>query len=457
MSPPVTPGADPGSWAELDRRLVGRLCRPGSDGYARATTPLNATARQEPAAVAQVACTEDVAACLRWASDQGTPVRVQASGHGAARDIGADTLLVDTSALDDVQVDAGARTVRVGAGARVGAVNAAAWRHGLLFPGGTAADVAVTGYVGWGGVGWLTRPHGLASSALLSVDVVDASGQVRHADDEHDQDVLWAYRGGGGVGVATTLTFRLFPAEHLWAGYALWPASALDAVASAWGAAVPSLHPALTTSLALLHAPDAPTVPPALRGQPVVHMSAASIAGPDAGRSLLTALADAPAASVSTFGPCDADRLAGVHLDPPGPVPAVGVGRWLTADVAAHAAEVLACAGTTTSSPVAELELRHVAAPASTVPGAETSAPGPFLLHATGAGPDAHTRNVTQQALDAVLVAVSAYDTGRSAPAFCDGQTDVASALDPDALERLRTLRAHLDPRGLIGPARVLS
>ena len=431
------------------------LALPGSDGYQHATAPRNSIAAQQPFAVVAAGTAGDVSAALSWASAHAVPVRVQASGHGAGSPVGADVLLVDTSRLNAIEVDPTARTVRVGAGATIGAVNAAVWPHALLFPGGTAPDVAVTGYTAWGGVGWLTRPHGLASASLIAVDIVDATGRCFTSDEDHEPDVLWAYRGGGGVGIATSLTFRLFLADALWAGYALWPVEQLAVVAAAWGSALPGLHPALSTAIALLHAPDAPTVPAALRGRPVVHLTAATVGGVEAGQTLLDVLESVPPPALQTFGPADAERLAGIHLDPPVAVPALGEGRWLTAAAAAHVAEILTAAGTG-AVPLAELELRWVECPASAVDGAQTTTPGPLLLHVTGAGPDAKTRRATERALTMVLEAVDGYDTGRSAVAFCDGQPVAHQALGPVTLARLRRVRDRIDPDGVIGAARPL-
>jgi FAD/FMN-containing dehydrogenase len=356
-----------------------------------------------------------------------------------------------------VEVDPDRRVVRVGAGAQVGAINGDAFAHGLLAPGGTAPDVGVTGYVAHGGVGWLTRPHGLAGGALLSVDVVDGAGRMLHADDEQHTDLLWAYRGGGGVGVATRLELRLFPAQDLFAGYLLWPVEQADEVIPAWGRALDRLHPALTSALALLHAPDAPAVPEFLRGKRVVHLSAATVAGDAALQTLRTVLSTVPPPALDTLGPCDAARLTTIHLDPPAPVPAVGEGRWLTAEAGARALDILTAAGTDADSPIAEMELRHVAAPPSTVPGAETSCPGDVLLHATGPGPDPDSRRRVAAALDTVLAVARSVDTGRSAAAFRDGHDRAPDAFPSDVRARLAAIRREVDPTGLILSSRSLA
>lgn len=449
--------------ADLAGTLDGTVWLPGSAGYTRSTTPRNATGHQAPVAVAAVTGPGDISACIRAAAAAGVNVAVQATGHGAAGDLNASTMVVDTSALDTVEVDPVARVVRAGAGATFGAINAAAWRFGLLGLAGTAPGVGVAGYTFAGGVGWLTRPHGLAAATLRRVDWVDGNGAVRRTDDtDHgDTDALWAFRGGGGVGVASALELSVVPAADLWAGYLLWPATQLAEVADAWAAATAQFDPALTTSLALLRqVPDMPGLPASLRGHPAVHLCAASTAGARAGAALQDILDRLPAAVVDTRGPCDAARLSGIHLDPPGPVPALGEGRWLTDRTTGDAHAILGAAGICADSALAEVELRHVAARPSgddaspAVSGALTSCPGTFLLHATGPAADPDTTSHIEQNLTRVRDAAKAADTGRAASAFCDGRPNAPDTHDNPTRKRLTAIRGAADPDGVIRAAR---
>jgi hypothetical protein len=167
-------------------------------------------------------------------------------------------------------------------------------------------------------------------------------------------------------------------------------------------------------------------------------------------------LAGLPAAAIDTLGPCDSERLATIHLDPPVAVPALGDGRWLTSDGAAHALEILTACGTGLDSPLSEIELRHLACPPSSVPGALTNCPGELLLHAVGPAPTAEGSLAVRHGLERVLAAAAPTDTGHSAAPFRDGQIDALDALDEAARHRLGRVQGELDPQGLISPARVL-
>ncbi|OBG20591.1 FAD-binding oxidoreductase [Mycobacterium sp. 852002-51057_SCH5723018] len=438
------------------------LSPPGSAAYRAATNPHNATVVQRPAMAAHPRSADEVAHAVQWAAQRNLGVAVQASGHGAGAPIEADRLLVDTSGLNAVRIDAQARVAHVGAGATWSAVSAVAERDGLLGLAGTSPTVAVAGYTFGGGVGFLTRPYGMASSALLAVDYVDGNGQIRRAAEDAadavDREALWAFRGGGGVGLATALTVELVAPPGLWAGYQLWSIDALGPVADAWVSAMGQIGDALSTSISVLHTPPgAPMFPPALQGVPIVHLAFASPQGPDAAGPLLRALRAAPAPVVdSSWAPADAARLAQIHLDPPNPVPALGLGRWLGPSAPAVAAGVLGTAAAA-DSPVAVVELRNVGNHAHTRDGATTAVPGPFLLHAVGVATELASRSRTEDGLARARAAARPADLGRAAASFADGRGAIADGLDHSDLQRLAGISTALDPDQRLAPSRVLA
>ena len=432
---------------------------PGSPPYEEATSPHNTSGSQRPAEVARPTDAAGVVDAIRYARRRGLSIAVQATGHGAAGDIGDDILLIDTSALAQISIDAGERVARAGAGASWGAVNAAAEPHGLLGLAGSSPTVSVSGYTFGGGVGWLTRPHGLASSHLRSVDWVDLDGRLRHAsddaDDAIDRDALWSFRGGNGVGIAVELEFDLIEVPDLHAGFLLWPADALPGIARAWASSLTEAGPSLTTSLGVLRAPSAPPFPPELQGTAVVHLAIAAAEGPGDAAALLAALSTMPAPAVDTWGPVNADELAGIHLDPPVAVPAVGGGRWLDEGAGPAAADILGVA-LEPGSPLLMVELRYVAHPHSDTDGAMTNAPAPFLLHAVGDATDADARHAFDRAFDLIRGASAEADIGRSAASFSEGTLRVAEALTPPDLARRAAIQSAVDPSHIIRTGRQL-
>ena len=435
------------------------LAWPGSSAYRAGTTPHNSTGAQRPAVVAHPHSAEEVAQAVRWAAGRNLGVAVQASGHGAGAPIGPNQVLVATSGLDDVFIDAEARIAHVGAGATWSAVNSKAERHGLFGLAGSSPTVAVAGYAFGGGVGFLTRPYGMASSSLLAVDYVDGLGQARRAvedaPDPVDREALWAFRGGGGVGIATRLTFELVAPQALWAGYQLWGIAELAAVTEAWSSAMGEVGDALATSISVLHTPPGAPFPEALRGVPVVHLAFASPAGPDAAAPLLTAQRAAPPPTLdSSWAPADAARLAQIHLDPPDPVPALGIGRWLDATTPQLAGDVLSTAAEPDSG-MAMIELRNVGNSALARAGAITAVPGPFLLHAVGLAADSGSRAATEHALTQVRTVAQPADVGLAAASFAEGRAEVDDGLPSAERQRLAEVRAAVDPDRRLAPSRI--
>ena len=137
--------------------------------------------------------------------------------------------------MNRVSIDLERRIARAEAGAlwagRGPAAPSAAWPslHG------SSPDVGVAGYSLGGGVGWLARLHGLQCNSLTAVELVTADGEHVRADADHEPELFWALRGGGGnFGAVTALEFRLYPIERVYAGSLIWPWEDAQRVLHRW-------------------------------------------------------------------------------------------------------------------------------------------------------------------------------------------------------------------------------
>ena len=436
---------------EIARSLpAGTVYRPGTEQYATSTSPDNSSFPQRPDAVVRPRTTDDVAAAVTLARALGLRVGVQATGHGAGSPLGDGLVLVDTSALDAVSIDPTTRTARVGAGVTWSKVQEQAETHQLLALSGTSPTVGVSGYTFNGGVGWLARPFGLASAALRAVEYVDGVGRVHRVSDDSADDIereaLWAFRGGAPVGLATELEFDLFPVSDLWAGYLLWPADHLTALAAAWTGALEHAPDTLTSTLSLLGIPPQGPFPDALLNTTVVHLSYASTAGEQGLASMRDAMRAVAEPAIDTTGPSDAATLSGIHLDPPVAVPARGLGRWLGPIIADVVVATFQAARIGQPDGLNMIELRHVDSAAQGRNGALTRPPGPFLLHAVGAAASDERRAEVDSGLARVESVARPVDLGRAAPSFREGQPGPADAYTEPELRRLAQVAAHTDP-----------
>ena len=197
--------------AEFRQGFRGAVFREGDAGYDEARTVWNAMVDRKPALVVRPTGAADVMHAVDYARENGLPLSVKGGGHNIAGTAVCDGgLMIDLSGMNEVRVDPEARTARVGPGATLGDMDHETQVFGLAAPGGVVSTTGVAGLTLGGGFGWLSRKYGLAVDNLRSVDVVTAAGELVHASEDENADLLWGIRGGGGnFGIVTSFEFDL--------------------------------------------------------------------------------------------------------------------------------------------------------------------------------------------------------------------------------------------------------
>ncbi len=239
----------------------GRLIAPEDDGYQEARSVYNAMIDKKPALVASCTTPDDVAWVVGFARRHGLPLAIRGGGHnGAGLGTVDDGVVADLSPMKSIEVDPGARTVRVGGGCTWAEVDAATGEHGLATPSGIISTTGVGGLTLGGGLGHLTRGFGLTIDNLLDADMVLASGEQVRASDH--PDLFWAIRGGGGnFGVVTSFTFRLHEVGTIFGGPTFWPAEQGAEVLSVYREFMPSAPRELNGFFAYHVVPPGPPFP----------------------------------------------------------------------------------------------------------------------------------------------------------------------------------------------------
>jgi FAD/FMN-containing dehydrogenase len=254
--------------AESARRKLasgfeGLLIGPDAQGYDEARTVYNGMIDKRPGLIARPQRPEDVARVVSFARDGGFTLAVRGGGHnGAGLGTVDDGVVIDLSLLNGIEVDAQARTVRVGGGCTWGEVDRATNEHGLATPSGIIGTTGVGGLTLGGGLGHLTRKCGLTIDNLLEAELVLASGErVRASADEHP-DLYWAIRGGGGnFGVVTSFLFRLHEVDMVVAGPTFWPVEQAGEILSAYREFIPNAPRELSGFFAFATVPPADPFP----------------------------------------------------------------------------------------------------------------------------------------------------------------------------------------------------
>jgi len=192
--------------------LTGRVVVPGDCEYNQARKEYNLAIDEYPFAI--VYCFEpcDVANAITWSREREIILRVRSGGHNyEGYSTGTGKLVIDTSCMNDIEVNTNNNTVKVQAGTRLLSLYECLYKYGYAFPGGTCPSVAISGLVLGGGIGLSARFLGLTADSLIEAEMIDYAGNQLIASDAYNSELFWALRGAGGgnFGVVTNYKFRL--------------------------------------------------------------------------------------------------------------------------------------------------------------------------------------------------------------------------------------------------------
>ncbi|MFF2371535.1 FAD-binding protein [Agromyces sp. NPDC058110] len=453
------------AFAELAARLDGRLSVPGDPGWDADRLAWNLAVDQRPAAVVVAASAEDAVRTVRAAAASGLGVAAQSTGHNAgplaAQADFDEVVLLRMHELLGVEIDAEARVARIQPGAQWGDVVAAATPHGLAALAGSSHDVGVMGYTLGGGVSWLARSHGLAANQVLAAEIVTADGELRRIDAEHDADLFWAIRGGGGdFGVVTALEFRLFPIAEVVAGMLLWPLEAADEVLRAWSEWTGGLPDSVTSTARVLRLPPLPELPPFLAGRSIVVIEAVCQESPGRAAELLAPLR-ALAPEIDTVHPQPVAELLQLHMDPPVPTPGHGDGMMLSEFSPATVRAFLEAVGPGSETALLSAEIRHLGGAvdpdAALALAAEHDVPVPGVVSGFDAQYLVYAVGIPMPGIgDALVMSLgrlfSRIEPWRAPVEYVNFAEHARSAeqLWGDRVHRLRAVKHEVDPEGLI-------
>jgi FAD/FMN-containing dehydrogenase len=423
---------------------------PHDPNWNEARLAWNLAVDQQPAAVALPESADDVQAIVRWARERGLRVAPQGTGHNALP-LGslAHTVLLKTERMRGVTIDVRKQSARVQAGVLWAEVTDAAAGYGLAALAGSSADVGVVGYTLGGGISWLGRRYGLAANSVTAVELVNAEGELVRADAEHNADLFWALRGGGGsFGVVTALEFTLYPITEVHAGVLFFPLERGAEVLRAWRRWVDAVPDEVTSVGRFLQFPPIPAIPEPLRGGSFAVIEAVSLLGADATDELLRPLR-ALGPTMDTFRTMPVNELKHLHMDPEHPVPGAGDGLMLSDfnDTAIDA--LVGIAGAGSGSPLLSVEVRHaggVLARKAPVAGALASLDGRFLVFAVGMAPTPELGAAVRAHVELVQNALAQWDSGRTYLNFSEKRERGERLFGDLTYRRLQTVKAAVDP-----------
>jgi FAD/FMN-containing dehydrogenase len=222
---PATARAAAATVERLRSALRGTVLSRVSADYDDARRLFNGMIDCRPLAIVQPLDVADIREALLIAQDEHLELAVRGGGHNVAGlALVDDGIVIDCSTLRHVDVDEGNRLATCDPGVLWGELDAATHAHRLATTGGIISDTGVAGLTLGGGLGWLMGLHGLSCDNLIEAEVLLANGDLAVASEDDHKDLLWALRGGGGnFGVVTRFRFRLHPVSQVFAGSVVYP------------------------------------------------------------------------------------------------------------------------------------------------------------------------------------------------------------------------------------------
>jgi FAD binding domain/Berberine and berberine like len=442
----------PGRFAEaLDSKIV----FPEDPRWDETRRAWNLAADQQPTAIALPESVEDVIAAVELATALSLRIAAQSTGHNATPlgDLSG-TLLVKTEGMRSIEVNPATRIARIAAGVQSLELVEAAAAHGLAPIAGSSPDVGMVGYTLGGGLGWLGRRYGLASSSVRAIELVTADGRRVRADHENHPDLFWALRGGGGdFGIVTALELELVPITTVYAGVLWWPIERDHEVLHAWADLTRSELPdEFTTVGRYLRFPPIPDIPEPLRGQSFVVVQVVHAGDPAQADELLKPLRALRPVN-DTIRSMSTTELTRMHMDPEHPVPASGGGLLLQSLPTEAVDQLISTAGAGAHSPLLSVEVRHLGGElgrARPENGALAALDSEYALFAVGIAPTGEAKLQITEHLGTMAGGLRPWTSDRSYLNFTEQQRDPRTFWTPAAYTRLSRVKASIDPGNLI-------
>lgn len=237
-------------------KLTGRVIFRGDPGYDSARKNWDPHTNKFPKVFVFAQKTKDVANAIKWARENRVPIRPRSGRHALETNLSQVNggIVIDVSEMNKIKLNKKNGTVIVETGNRVGRIANTLARQGFIAPFGDSPTVGIGGITLGGGIGPLQRTIGLISDNLISLEMVDAKGNVIKANKKQNADLLWASRGGGGgnFGIYTKYKFNVRRAPESATVYRItWPWNQFEKVLKAWQLWAPSVDTRLGSELSI--------------------------------------------------------------------------------------------------------------------------------------------------------------------------------------------------------------
>lgn len=434
-------------------QIKGMVILPGEDQYDDTRRAWNLSVDQRPAAILIAGNVADITKAVLYAGRRNLDIAVQSTGHGVVK-AANDCLLILTSNLGEIEIDAINRTAYIGAGAKWGEVLDETQQFGLAPLLGSSPDVGVVGYTLGGGMGWLARKHGLATDSVRFFDVVTTDGQLLRASTTENSGLFWGLKGGGGsLGIVTGMEIRLYPVTTVYGGNLIYPIEMAREVFEYYRDWIVYAPDELTSSIVIMNFPPVPEIPEPMRGKSTVMVRGCYCGSLEQGEALINGWRKWQPPLVDDFKAMPFSQVGSISNDPVDPVAGLSTGAWIR-ELSDEAIQVLIQygAGKDVNSPLTVTEVRHAGGAISKVNSnltAYSHRNEKHLLQLVGLTPTIETRQHLQQYIYQFKSDLAPHLTGNVYMNFLEGEESrerVRDAYSTDTFQRLQDIKSKYDP-----------
>jgi FAD/FMN-containing dehydrogenase len=306
----------------LQSQVRGDVIAPGDQRYDAARKVYNAMIDKRPALIVRCTGVADVIAAVKAARAAQLSIAVRGGSHSVPGFGTADgALVIDLERMRGIRVDPAAKTAQAEGGCTWGDFNHATHAFGLATTGGIISTTGIAGLTLGGGIGYLTRGHGLSLDNLLSADVVLPDGSFVTASAKKHADLFWALRGGGGnFGVVTSFNYKLHRVDTVVGGPIFFEVADAEKVLRAYDRYITKAPRQLGAFFAWQIAPPLPFIPKERHGDTLCAMVVCWTGAAAEAKKAIAPLRDAAPVVAEAVGPVPYDALNAAFdgLVPPG-------------------------------------------------------------------------------------------------------------------------------------------
>lgn len=430
--------------------VAGPVLLPHDESYAAECAGFNLTVLHRPAVVVGATSPSDVRAAVRFAVEHDLPVAVLATGHQPFHPANG-SVLITTSRMASVEVDAANRMARITAGTLWQQVVDATTKEGLAPLSGSSPTVGVIGYVLGGGFSpTMGRTYGWAADHVRAIEIVMADGELRRVTATSDPELFWAVRGAkSNFGVVTAIELDLFPVTEFYGGGLFFDGADTAAVLHAYREWIATAPDTLNSSVGLLRFPPVPSIPEFLQGKLMVHLRVSYLGSEADGEQLVAPMRAAAPVVVDALKLTPYEEFAAIHQDPADPMPYGELGGLLTELTPESVDLIVDVAGPDAADfPMLILDIRHLGGalgrPAEVPNSVDIRDAGMTIWGAALGAPDEIPAQLAR--MRGLLDVLRPWSTGRNYLNFMSGNEATEQAYTDAVLHRLRTVKTAYDP-----------